>query len=126
MRDRQGDRPRPTDRRARRQGAKGEATRQERGGNRSAGGAQAKRSSLVAGSGRSELVTEAADAECWLCGERGCDCGASVGVQCEDSCSAPVTPEQRTISMEQVTPEKVNSKVTRTGTEHLFKVRSFL
>ena len=101
-----------TARRARRQGArsqagaKGEATRQERGGNGSAGGAQTERSSLVADSGRSGLATEAADAECWLCGRRGCDCEASTGVQCEGSCSAPVTPEQRTISVEQVTPER--------------------
>ena len=29
-------------------------------------------------------------------------------MQCEDSCSAPMTPEQRTISMEQVTPEKAD------------------
>ena len=61
---------------------------------------------MVAGSGRSELVTEAADAECWLCGERGCDCEASMGAQHEDSSNAPVTPEQQTISMEQVTPER--------------------
>ena len=63
---------------------------------------------MVAGSGRSELVTEAADAECWLCGERGCDCEASIGVQCEDSCSAPVTPEQRTAILKQVTPERTD------------------
>ena len=44
---------------------------------------------------------QGASTECWLCGLRGCDCEAS-----EDSCSAPVTPEQRTISMEQVTPER--------------------
>ena len=85
-------------------GAKGGAIRQERGGNGSAGGAQTERSSLVVDSGRSELTTGAADAECWLCGRRGCDCDASVGVRCEDGCSAPVTPEQRTISVEQVTP----------------------
>ena len=60
-------------RRARRQGArpqagaKGEATRQERGGIGSAGGAQTERSSFVAGSGRSGLATDAADAECWRC-----------------------------------------------------------
>ena len=44
---------------------------------------------------------QGASVECWLCGQRGCDCEASEG-----SCSAPVTPEQRTISMEQVTPER--------------------
>ena len=63
---------------------------------------------MVAGSGRDELATDAVHAECWLCGERGCDCEAFIGGQCEGSCSAPVTLEQRTISMEQVTPEKAD------------------
>ena len=43
---------------------------------------------------------QGASSECWLCGWRGCDCEASEGS------SAPVTPEQRTISMDQVTPER--------------------
>ena len=100
-------------RRARRQGARpqagarGEATRQERGGN---GSADSGRSELaVADSGRSELATGAAGAECWLCGERGCDCEASMGEQHMDSSSAPVTPEQRSANMEQVTPGRADS-----------------
>ena len=66
-------------------------------------------SSCAAEDGHNELAVGATGAECWLCGGRGCDCEVLhpplLGEQCT---TGPVTPEQRTIGMAQVTPDKAD------------------
>ena len=68
----------------------------------------------------SELAVGAA---CWLCGGRSSDCESSLSPQLEEQyAAAPVTPEQKTIGITQVMPDKADG--TRRSGELRFSIGS--